>query len=237
MPADLLRPIAFAAAVPALVGVFHIAVGDVDTGMLWLLVPALASGLALSIRFHPLRLTGDGATRRMNATWKRTVIDIGWIALGYLVALLIGAVVTQVVDPDVSAFAIAPLLAFIAATTALLGVLASFIVILPLALLVGQLRSRIRGEKVDLTVAAIALLLLSVTAFAVSVTFATDIEGTSSRGKVLPAVLLMLTGIETENAQIASQPLLWVARLSIALVVACTVVLYREDRRRKAARS
>ena len=74
MPADLIRPIAFAATVPALVGVFLMTVGDVDTGILWLLVPALASGLVLSVRFHPLRLTGDAATRRMNAEDRKSVV-------------------------------------------------------------------------------------------------------------------------------------------------------------------
>jgi len=237
MPADLIRPIAFAATVPALVGVFLMAVGDVDTGILWLLVPALASGLVLSVRFHPLRLTGDAATRRMNAAWKRTAIDIGWIGLGYLVTLLIGAVVTQFIDSDVSALAVAPLLAFLAATTVLLGALASFLILLPLALLVTAVRSRLRGEKTDAMAAAIALLLLAIVAFAVSITLATEIEGTSSRGAVLPALLLILTGVETETAHIASHPLAWVARVTIVLIVVAIVFVSRESRRRKAGRS
>lgn len=233
-----LRNWAYATATLSIIGVVILAIGDDFTiGMLWLLTPALLAGLVLSPRFYPLELVGAAATARMNAAWKRTFIDIGWLAGGYLVVLLGWAVAVQFIEPDGSAFGLAPLLAVFCGGAALLGTLVGMLTVLPIITLVEQSRLATRRGAVNLGAVAGAILLLSVITFAISVVAATSIEGGSGRSRGLLALLVVVTGVETDDAQITSQPMAWVARVSLLGIILSGIALYRLSRRRRPPRS
>ena len=230
-----LRIVAFAVAAPAVVGAWILAdeSGDVDAAMAWLLIPALAAGLVLSRRFYPLRIT-DADSSHMNRAWKLTFADVGLIAVGYLVILMISAVVLQFVSPDGSAFFVAAFVALLAGGAALLGVLGSFLTIMPAITLAGALGRIVGRRAVDVEQAAGATLLLSVAVFATSLVLATSIETSgSSRTEAWVAIFVLLTGIQSDEARITSEPLAWVARLALALIVASVVWLAVLAQRRK----
>jgi len=230
----LLRPFAFLAATPSLIGVFILLGDDFNVGMLWLLGPALVAGLVLSPRFYPLELVGKKATDRMNAAWKRTFKDLGWLSLGYLVVLFVWAIVVQFVDTDASAFGLAPLLALFAGGAALLGTLVGMLVVLPIITLVQQTRIALGPNAADRAAIAGAVLLLSVVVFVGTLVGATSIEdGHSSRGRAWAAIFVLLTGVQTEDARVTSEPLAWIARVSLVILIASGFALYRISRGRR----
>ena len=227
-----LRSWAYLTAVPSVVGVVILAIGDeFNLGMLWLLTPAFLAGLVLSPRFYPLELIGAKATARMNALWKRTFIDLAWLSLGYLVILIGWAVAVQFIEPDGSAFGLAPLLALFCGGAALLGTLTGMVVVLPVIALVEQSRAARRGEPANRPVVAGAVLLLSGIIFVVTLVAASSIESSgSSRGRGLTAVFVVLTGLQTDEDRITSEPLAWVARIAFIVLVASGIALYRLSR-------
>jgi len=222
-----LRIWAYAAAVPSIVGVVILLGDNFDLGMLWLLLPPVASGLMLSQRFYPLQLSGTKATERMNGLWKRTIIDIGWLSGAYLVLLFAWAIAVQFIDTDGSVFGLAPLLALFAGGAALLGVLAGFLTVLPIVTLVQQAHHALRREPVDREAIAGALLLLSAIVFVVALVAATSIEGGSSRSRGWSAIFVLLTGLQSEDARITSEALAWTARIALIVLVASGFVFYR----------
>jgi hypothetical protein len=228
------RALALLACLPAVVGAWLLVdADDIGPAMAWLLLPAVAAGVILSQRFYPLRLTSRD-TERMNALWKRTFADVGWIALGYLVVLFASAIATQVVDPDVTVFAVNPFIAFLAGAAALLGVVGGFITVLPVVTLVVTLARLVAGKTPDAGQTAAATLLLSVAVFATSLVLATAIDtGGSPRGEAWTAIFVLVTGIESEEARIVSQPLAWVARVALAAIVGSIVWLAAIARREK----
>jgi hypothetical protein len=230
-----LRLLAFVVASPAIVGAWILAgdTDDIDPAMAWLLIPALAAGLVLSARFYPLRIT-DADTERMNREWKRSFADIGILSLANLVILMVSAVAHQFVDSDGSAFAVAALVSLLAGGAALLGVLGSFLTVLPAITLAGSLRRMVARRPVDAEPAAGATLLLSVAIFATSLVLATSVETSgSSRSEAWVAIFVLLTGIQSDDARITSEPLAWVARVFLGLIVASIVWLSLLSRKRK----
>jgi len=228
-----LRLIAFAVCLPAAIGAWLLVDGDFDVAMAVLLLPALAAGVVLSSRFYPLQLSSS-QTERMNAAWKRTMADIGWISVAYLVVLMLSAVATQVVDPDASAFPVNALIAVLAGAAALLGVLGGFITILPIVTLARSGGRLVTRRPVDAEETAAAVLLLSVGVFATSLVLATNIDtGGSPRGEAWTAIFVLITGLQSDDARIVSEPLAWVARAALLAIVASIVVLARASARRK----
>jgi len=227
-----LRLLAFAVCLPAIFGAWLLVdADDFTTAMLWLLLPAAAAGLALSPRFYPLRLT-DADAAFMNAAWKRTFADTALIALAYVVVLFASAVATQFVDADLTTFPVALLIAAMAGAAVLLGVIGSFLTLMPLLTLLRALA----GHGRDTETVAGATLLLSVSVFATSLVLATSIDtGGSPRGEAWTAIFVLVTGLESEDARIVSQPLAWVARVALAGIVASAVPLAVASRRRKQA--
>lgn len=227
-----LRLLAFALCLPAVYGAWLLVdPDDFSSAMVWLLIPAAAAGLALSSRFYPLRLT-DADTAFMNAAWKRTFADAALIALAYLVILFASAIATQFVDADLTAFPVALLVAAMAGSAVLLGVIGSFLTLMPLLTLIRALA----GHGRDVETIAGATLLLSVAVFATSLVLATNIDtGGSPRGEAWTAIFVLVTGLESEDARIVSQPLAWVARVALACLVASAVPLVVAGRRRKRA--
>ena len=221
---------------PALYGAWLlIDADDFTEAMLWLLLPAAAAGLVLSARFYPLRIT-DADTVFMNAAWKRTFADAGFITLAYVVMLFASAIGSQTVDPDLTVFPVAIFIAIMAGGTVLLGVVGSFITVMPLLTLGRMGVRRIGGERIDAEQAVGATLLLSVAVFATALVLATNIEtGGSPRSEAWTAIFVLVTGLESEDARIVSQPLAWVARLALAGIVASAVPLAVMARRKKRA--
>ena len=231
-----LRLLAFVVCLPALYGAWLlIGADDVTEAMLWLLLPALAAGIALSPRFYPLRLT-DADTDFMNAAWKRTFADAGYLTLGYAVILFASAIASQTVDADLTVFPVGVLIAVMAGGTVLLGVIGSFLTLMPLLTLGRLAAHRLRGERGDVEQALGATLLLSVAVFATSLVLATSIDtGGSPRSEAWTAIVVLVTGLESQEARIVSQPLAWVARGALAGIVASAVPLAVMARRRKRA--
>ena len=221
---------------PALYGAWLlIGADDVTEAMLWLLLPASAAGIALSPRFYPLRLT-DADTDFMNAAWKRTFADAGLITLGYVVILFASAIGSQATDPDLSVFPVGVFIAIMAGGTVLLGVVGSFLTLMPLLTLGRMVVRRIGGERGDAEQALGATLLLSVAVFATSLVLATSIDtGGSPRSEAWTAIFVLVTGIQSDDARIVSEPLAWVARAGLASIIASAIPLAVMARRRKRA--
>lgn len=229
-----MRALAFIACLPAVVGAWLLVdADDFTTAMAWLLIPAVAAGLILSQRFYPLRLSTE-QNERMTAAWKRTFADAGLIALGYLVILFGSAVATQFVDSDLSAFPVNALIALLAGAAALLGVVGGFLTVLPIVMLVRSLARLVTGRPADAAETAGAVLLLSVAVFATAIVLATTVDtGGSPRSEAWTAIFVLVTGIQSDDARIVSEPLAWVARGALAVIVGSIIWLSLIARREK----
>ena len=228
--AKRLRLIAFVVCLPALVGAWLLVdADDIGVAMAWLLIPAAAAGLVVSLRLWGVRL---GDSPRMNAAWKRIFADCALIALGYLVILFASSVATQFVDADGSVFGVGVFIAFLAWGAVLLAVVASFLTLLPLATLLALLLRR----SVDAEEALAAALRLALGVFATAIVLATSVDtGQSPRGEAWTAIFVLITGIQSHDARIVSEPLAWIARVALAVLVGCGIALVVRARRRRLA--
>ncbi|VXB55476.1 conserved membrane hypothetical protein [Microbacterium sp. 8M] len=115
----------------------------------------------------------------------------------------------------------------------LLGILVGMIVLWPVVVLLQALTRR--GDRAPRTILTMVLLLL-VAISGATATAALDTHGWSpSRGSGL-AMFAVVFGVPIDAVTVRSEPMLWVTRVLVAVMVACVLAYFRVERREERAR-
>lgn len=193
-----------------------------ERGIWPLLTWYVVAGAAIGARLMPIGRQLDGLVGGLDAVVKprirASLIDLG-VVFGIAV---VGGYLVVLISGELDQWALPLLILLLLVMAVMIGVLVGMLVIAPLGMLVGAGVRALSGKPFPGYAAAIAVMLLTVVAFAI--VGGLSVGGNASvPGWLVQAyqgIVVMLTGIPNGDLHVVSQPLAWVARGLAALLVA-----------------
>jgi hypothetical protein len=167
-----------------------------------------------------LALTGSAVTLRAACAGAGGMVPAAGIPCGAAIAL-----------PDGGGEGVGSALLFallLVPLAELLGILVGMIVLWPVVVLLQALARR--GDRAPRTILTMVLLLL-VAVSGATATAALDTHGWGPSRGAGEAMLAVVFGVPLDAVTVRSEPMLWVTRVLVAVMVACVVAVFRVERR------
>jgi hypothetical protein len=214
---------------------FSFLAGDMAIGIPIVLAANCALGAAQAFRFFPID-SWIGKTGSQRIAVPGLVLDFVIAGAIQLVAGYAVAIAAFVARPSDSTVWWMPLMFLLLAVMgAGVGVVGSLIVLVPLASLLALLVTRAGWTRRTSQGVAGSLLLLTIAVFSVTITLAVETVAFSTRSRIVDGFLAML-GLQGETVISVNEPLLWVARGLVIVIVAEAIWLSRTLSRRSVVR-
>lgn len=210
--------------------------GGFETMLLWLAIGAGGAGVISSFRLWPMTWFTSRGERRLQGAWPPLFADAALVVgvlLGATTILLL-LVLAGVLYPGGRVdWGAIPVVGLAGAMLVAFGILVGTIILIPIGSLVAQLVRGVNGEKVDARIVWGGIMLLLVVAAGTLVVLAVDTT-VRPRGVLWATLPAVLFGIDTPDATIRSEPLLWGARAVIVALIGSVVGLVRAGGGRRA---